>query len=368
MRNTTTGAAREDRLVGELASRIVQNLRGRTLGILAVYFLCAFATARVFAAEWDTVTVDGETETVIHGALQYLANQQEIEGSWTLGKANPNPEPVAMTGYALLAFLSTGNLPDEGEFGRNVNSGMQYLLNQIQPDGLFRGVERGKYMYSHGIATLALSELYGEKQSPTLKKRIEQLVGVIVGGQSPLGGWRYQPDAKDADISVTVLQLAALRAAKTAGIEVPQETIDRATNYVHKCYNDGENGFAYQPGGKAGFARTAAAIYSLQVCGGYDDPLVAKGSDYLFANVNRGDVYWPYGCYYAAPAQYMIGGDVWQRWYKQMRDTLMSSVVRGGDTCCWYRKSSQPVSTNYDTAVFVTILAMPYHYIPLYQR
>jgi len=46
---------------------------------------------------------------------------------------------------------------------------MQYLLNQVQPDGLFRDVNQGRYMYSHGIATVALSELYGETRTPVLR-------------------------------------------------------------------------------------------------------------------------------------------------------------------------------------------------------
>ena len=267
-----------------------------------------------------------------------------------------------------MAFLSTGNLPGEGEYGRSVTAGEQYLLGQIQPDGLFRGVDQGKYMYNHGIATVALSELYGETRSPALRQGLEQLVGVIVHGQSPVGGWRYRPDSKDADISVTVLQVAALRAAKNAGLAAPQETIDRAMAYIGKCYNEKGGGFAYQFGGAPGFARTAAAIYSLQVCGEYDDPKIMKGSDYLFAHGTDKEEWWPYGCYYAAPAQYMIGGDVWRRWYEMMNTRLLSTVIRDGGMNYWDEKRSQRMGPVYDTAVFVTVLAMPYHYIPLYQR
>ena len=323
-----------------------------------------------FPAEPDVVSVDTETEGVIHGALDYLAREQGINGSWTQERqAGGAPaEPVAMTGYALMAFLSTGNLPDEGEYGRNVTSGMQYLLNEIGPDGLFRDADQGKYMYNHGIATVALCELYGETRSQVLRDRLQQIVGVILNGQSPMGGWRYRPGARDADISVTVLQVAALRAAKNAGMAVPQESIDRAIDFIGKCYDDGSGGFGYQPHGKAGFARTAAAIYSLQVCGKYDDPEVMKGSDYLFEHGDDTQEWWPYGCYYAAPAQYMIGGDVWARWYAQMKTRLLATVIREGNTDHWDEKRSHMLGPIYDTAVFVTILAMPDHYIPLYQR
>jgi len=296
-----------------------------------------------------------------------LAKQQGINGSWTQNPGSAS-NPVAMTGYVLMAYLSTGNLPDEGEFGRNVTSGMQFLLNQIQPDGLFRGVGQGQYMYSHGIATLALAELYGQTKSPLLRQRLEQVLGVILGAQSTVGGWRYTPTARDADISVTVLQVAALRAAKNAGLAVPADRIERAIEFIRKCYNEGSGGFAYQPGGGPGFARTAAGIYSLQVCGKYDDPRVAKGSDYLFDNVDKNQEWWPYACYYAAPAQYMIGGDVWKRWYAEMKTKLLSTVSRDGDMNHWDNKGGGWLGPIYNTAVFITILAVPYHYIPLYQR
>jgi len=319
------------------------------------------------AAEPDTVTVDSGTEALIHGALNYLAKQQGINGSWTQAPGS-NAYPVAMTGYALMAFLSTGNLPDEGEYGRNVASGMQYLLNQIEPDGLFRDVDQGKYMYSHGIATVALSELYGETHSPLLRERLAQIVNVIINAQSPVGGWRYRPGAKDSDVSVTVLQIAALRAARNAGLAVPQLTIDRASDFIARCYNEADGGYGYQPGGPTGFARTAAAIYSLQLCGRYDDPGIKTGSDYILAHNDETEPWWPYGCYYAAPAEYMIGGEAWRQWYDQTKSKLMATVIREGDTDYWDAKRSAQLGPIYDTAVFTTLLALPLHYVPLYQR
>jgi len=106
--------------------------------------------------------------------------------------------------------------------------------------------------------------------------------------------------SRDADISVTVLQVAALRAAKNAGLAVPQDSIDRAIGFIGKCYNEKAGGFAYSPMARPASARTAAAIYSLQVCGKYDDPRLSAGSDYLFANDKETEQWWPYGCYYAA--------------------------------------------------------------------
>src|ERR1039458_7819314 len=150
-----------------------------------------------------TVTVDPQTKQIIKGALKYLASQQHIDGSWSL-REGMDGHPVAMTGYTLLAFMAAGNLPDEGEYSKNVSQGMQFLLDSIQPNGLYRGVSQGQYMYNHGIATIALAELYGETRSPTIRVKLQRAIDLIIKAQNSTGGWRYQPQSRDADISVTV--------------------------------------------------------------------------------------------------------------------------------------------------------------------
>ncbi|MDQ3624906.1 MAG: hypothetical protein M3463_20905, partial [Verrucomicrobiota bacterium] len=237
------------------------------------------------------------------------------------------------------------------------------------PDGMFRAADGSKYMYNHGIATIALAELYGQTRSPAIRTKLERLVRLIVTTQSERGehhgGWRYRPRPDDADISVTVLQVVALRSAKNSGLNVPQKTIDDAIAYVRRCSVPGTGGFSYQArGGEPGFARTAAAIYSLQVCGQYDDPLVKSGSEFLFESGHPNTRHWTYGANYAAPAQYMIGGDVWKRWYARMKAYLLKTATRTADQIFW----SGDVGDIYCTAAHAAILAMPYHYIPLYQR
>jgi len=320
------------------------------------------------AAE-DSVVVDGPTEQIIQGALRWLAAQQHANGSWSVSPGRMGEHSVAMTGYVLMAFMACGHLPEEGEYARNVRAGMEYLLDQIGVDGQFRGVDGGKYMYNHGLATVALGELYGQTRNPGIREKLERAIRLIITSQSERenhkGGWRYQPRPADADISVTVLQVVALRVAKNAGLDVPQQTIDDAVDYVRRCVVPGTGGFAYQAGqASPGYARTAAAIYSLQVCGHYDDPLVAAGSKFLFENRTERR-HWTYGSNYAGPAQYMVGGDTWKRWYAFMREILVPAVTRSGDQCYWDGNEVGPV---YATACFTTILAMPWHYLPLYQR
>lgn len=321
----------------------------------------------------DPVRVDEKTDQVIKGALKWLASKQAPNGAW--GSTDMEMQhPIAMTGYALMAFQAAGQLPGEGEYGKQVSLGMQYLLDSIATDGLMGNKNNGQYMYGHGVATIALAELYGQTKSPTARVKLDKIVRVIVSSQNNEGGWRYRPIAYQADISVTVLQVVGLRAAKNAGLDVPQSTIDRAVDYVKKCYHADSGGFSYQPGQSPGFARTAAALYSLQVCGLYDDPMVKAGSDYLFKHFKESRSEWfTYGNFYAAPAQYMRGGETWEKWYGLLKEALVKKATVKGDIAFWDPNETQldggrSVGPVYATSVYAMILAMPYHYIPLYQR
>ena len=317
------------------------------------------------------ITVDKPSERIIEGALRYLASKQQPNGAWSASE-DRNKYTIAMTGYVLMAFQAAGHLPGEGEFGENVTRGMNYLLELISPEGLYGSGRDGQYMYSHGIATIALAELYGQSRSPVIRTKLQRVVRLIVSAQADAeghhGGWRYRPIAKDADISVTVLQLVAIRAAKNAGLDVPQKTIDDAVAYVKRCYKDSEGGFCYQPNREAGFARTAAAIYSLQVCGLYDDPKVTAGSKFLFEAQRPDHEWFTYGNFYAAPAQYMIGGDTWAKWYKDVKGILLDQVIDENGSIYWEARGRGGVGAVFTTAVYTMILSMPYHYIPLYQR
>ena len=99
-------------------------------------------------------------------------------------------------------------------------------------------------MYGHGFATMFLAECYGMSPRPELREKLAKAVKIIVNSQNKEGGWRYQPVRADADISVTVCEIMALRAARNAGLFVPNETIDRAIDYVKRSQN-ADGGFMY---------------------------------------------------------------------------------------------------------------------------
>ena len=224
--------------------------------------------------------------------------------------------------------------------------GLKYLLDKVGADGVF-GNATGQYMYGHGIATIALAELYGQTKDENIRGKLNRAIKLIIASQSRTGGWRYRPVSSDADISVTVLQVVALRAAKNSGIQVPPKTIEEAVKYVKACYHSGSGGFGYQPGSGPGFARTAAAVYSPSA------------------------QWYVYGNFYAAPAQYMHRKG-WEKWYKSMQAILLKPGYLSSDASkgihYWNNKGRGGVGPIYTTSVYAAILAMPYHYIPLYQR
>ena len=354
------------------------------LGLLSLFigFNVAYGALGKETIRKDEVKVDPRYEPIIKGALKFLAKQQKIStktingkkvelGYWGVSREEAR-YPVAMTGYTLMAFMAAGNLPGEGPYGREVARGMEYLLDTITDStGIYGKQSYGQYMYGHGIATIALAELYGQTRNQRMRVKLQKVIDRIVACQNSQGGWRYRPVKRDADISVTVLQCVALRAAKNSGLDVPQRTIQNAIKYVERCYNSSSGGFAYQPGSSPGFARTAATIYSLQVCGKYKDSRVTSGSLYLKNNFRVGQEWFVYGNFYAAPAQYMVGGKTWKDWYAKIGEVIFGSVNSTRKTkgeYYWDSAGRGGVGPVFTTAVYTMILAMPYHYIPLYQR
>src|SRR5687768_12529338 len=145
--------------------------------------------ANTAGLDLDSVTVNERTESVIRGALRYLASKQSANGSWAA--SDGERQELAMTGYVLVAFMAAGHLPDEGEFGRNVTAGMNFILSTVRADGTMQ--PNGHYMYGHGIASIALAELYGQTKDPRIRPKLELVIKLIVNCQNDRGGWRYQP-------------------------------------------------------------------------------------------------------------------------------------------------------------------------------
>src|SRR5947208_7685890 len=110
-----------------------------------------------------------------------------------------------------------------------------------------------------------------------VKKVLKKAVDLIVRTQNHEGGWRYDPSPTGADISVTIMQVMALRGAKDSGLHVPDRCKAEAKKYIDRCYEKRSGGYRYQPYSSGpGYARTAAGVCILQLTGEYDADEIKK--------------------------------------------------------------------------------------------
>jgi len=306
-----------------------------------------------------------ETQKGIDRGLAWLASRQNDDGSFGGNGYSRNVAVVSLSG---LAFLSGGHTPGRGDYGLHVGRCLSYVLQASDDSGFICEPMYTSHgpMYDHGFATLFLAEVYGMSPDSEVRERLAKAVRLIVSTQNTDGGWRYQPKASEADISVTICQVMALRAAKNAGIYVPNETIDRCIDYVKRSQN-ADGGFMYMiTGGPSRFPRSAAGIVALYSAGIYEGEEITKGLDYLMSNMPAAedfsrDTHAMYGHYYAVQAMWQAGGDYWQRWYPAVHDVLLRQQQEDGS---WM----DLICPEYGTAMACIILQMPNNYLPIFQR
>lgn len=304
-------------------------------------------------------TITPQARQTIDKGLDWLSSAQNQDGSWDAGDRGGTTACAALAG---LAFMSDGSLPGRGEYGENVSRALDYILRSRQPSGLLEYGAPHHAMYAHGYSTLFLAETLGEVTDERIRPALLRAVDLIVRTQNRRGGWRYQPRVADADISVTICQLVALRAAANAGVTVPRETVDRAVGYIRSCALPG-GGFSYQAGsGEPAFARTAGALFCLLVAGERDLPEVERAADYLLRASGRDDRFYFYGHYYAAQAMNILGGSRWREWYAEEADAFRRSQRYDGS---WISTGEERPQC---TAMAVMALTVPNGYLPIYQR
>lgn len=312
-----------------------------------------------------------ELDMSVQRGIEYLVTRQEDDGAFSGGRFGKN---VAITSVACLALMADGHVPGRGEHGEVVDRGLTFVLDSAAENGLIAAEGSNGPMYGHGFATLFLGEVYGMTGGGPDTARATRLHDVLVRAirliertQNDEGGWRYNPVPYDADISVTICQVMALRSARNAGIEVSKEVIDNAVAYVRRCQNP-DGGFKYQAEtGVSAWPRSAAGVASLYYAGVYDDESIDAGVEYLnrtaMPGTNRAArAHYYYGQYYAVQAMYLAGGEDWAAWWPAVRGELIGAQLENGS---WEDRS---VGDSYATAMALIVLQMPKRYLPIFQK
>src|SRR3954454_4442206 len=307
-----------------------------------------------------------DTDQAIQKGLGWLARSQNADGSFGSGTYRGN---IAVTSLAGLAFMAEGSSPGRGLHGGPIEKALAYVMENTSPSGFIAVASSSTHgpMYSHGFGTLFLAEAYGMTHRPEIREKLQKAVRLIIDTQNNEGGWRYQPVRRDADLSVTICQINALRAARNAGLFVPKETVENCIRYVKQSQNP-DGGFRYMlQGGTSSFPRSAAGVVALYSAAIYESKEIESGIAYLrqyMPEIKLGSRYshYFYGHYYAAQAMWIRGGEDWNAWFPAIRDELNKRQTAANGS--W----NDSICNEYGTAMALIILQMPNNYLPIFQR
>lgn len=282
---------------------------------------------------------------------------------------------VGVSSLVGLALLADGQQVDDGPWADSFDRLIGWLVGSQDEFGyLCDGTTR---MYSHSFGLLFLSQLYGmtARHHERVERALQQAVAFTESAQNEHGAWRYQPFTLEADLSVTVCQVQALRAARDAGIAVKKGVIERVVDYVQASRIErgwSEGAFYYKIHGRGAYEKTsyainAAAVTSLHSAGRYDEREYGGALEYLVQardeNFARADhFYFWYGNWYAAQAFWTEGGPRWRRYWNELCATLLAAQEADGR----WRNSVGPGDA-FATAVACALLRLPAQYLPIFR-
>jgi hypothetical protein len=323
-----------------------------TMACLLGAMLGPAAAQELFIEQTDTTAA--EVDKMYVRGLQFLVRTQTEDGRWPDTQYGGDP---AVVGLAITAMLARGDDPNFGPYNLAVRQGLDFILKQMNAQTGYIG----RSMYNHGFATLALAEAYGAVDDPRLGPALEKAVNLILRAQeqNPLGAWRYSPESKDADTTVSGAQMIALFAARNAGLAVPEEAIQKGMQFFQRSQTQ-DGGFSYTPGSPPNAARTAIASLVMALAREKDTQAFRSAFDYL-QKAPPESHYQQYYIYYASQAFFHASADAWQTWNRRNIKTLSGTQNPDGS---W----TGQFGTTFATSASLLSLALNYRYLPIYER
>jgi hypothetical protein len=315
--------------------------------------------------------VPRDVREVYEKGLQYLLKTQSEKGDWPGGQQGPG-----VTGLGLMVLLASGEDPNFGLYSNNVRRAVRSIItNQDATTGYF-----GNSMYHHGFAMLGLAEAYGAvddrhvwpggKGPRSIGAALELSVRAAITSQkkNPLSAWRYSPQSTDADTSVSGAVLVGLLAARNAGIEVPDESIDKAISYyVRMTAPSGQVAYAGGIGGglDESLARISIACLVYSLARRKDLPQYNSTLKYLVDKLEftgrSGHGWMEYQYYYQAQALFQGDVEAWKKWNNLLVRQLKAAQQADGSI-----PSSHGPAVG--TSMSLLALALNYRLLPIYER
>lgn len=273
------------------------------------------------------------------GPLEWLARHQTPEGrwapdAWRTGCEDPPCAPVGgdarrdvhLTSTVLLAFLATGQTHRFGTRKAAIRRGLKWLRGHLGSDGVFHGAagNHPDWIDDHLQATIALGEAYGLSRDFTLKRDLERATAATLALQEPDGAWS-QGGSGPAALLRTVRGVLALKAARTAGLDIPDDAFARANAWLAAHTFPGD---LVRPVHDP--ARCAAALGALARIYTGDrrsTPVLREMARVLTYDVALDD---PCTAYASTCAAYQLGGATWRAWDRPVKEALLSRQRQGG--------------------------------------
>lgn len=337
-------------------------MRVRVLVTILVFGM----STSIFAQE-SSIRVGGQIPAEVDGVYQrglgWLANAQTDTGGWR-GNSHSGS---GVDGICLMAFLASGDDPNFGRYSQNIRRAIRAIVKQQDAKSGYIP----NSMYHHGFAMLALAEAYGAMDETLVWKKGEQqsiakalnlAIKCAVTSQknNRWGGWRYSPNAQDADTSVTGAILMGLLAARNAGMNVPDEAIDKGMEYMRR--STGKDGSVAYSGGLGGMGGsmnlTAIAVLTGSVSRSKDteeyEACLSRLRDNLENPINH---YPEYFRYYVAQALFQSDYATWKKWNASIARQLSERQSDDGS-----------FGGPYNTGMSLLALALNYRFLPIYER
>ena len=306
-----------------------------------------------------------EVDLIYERGMEWLSQKQGEAGSWEDGNAGSG-----LDGICVMAFLASGEDPNFGRWAQTIRRALRHIITtQDEKTGYLPNS-----MYHHGFAMLALAEAYGAVDESLLWQGGEPKARSIAAAldlaircagtsqkKNRWGGWRYTPDATDADTSVTGAVIMGLLAARNAGMDVPDETLNAALEYMRRSTSK-DGSVAYSGGfGGMGESMARSSIAALVAAVGKQKdpekyPAVLK---HIASRLEHRESNYPeYFRYYMAQALFQGDYEAWQKWNALTIRQLSETQAEDGS----FKNGS------FGTGMSLLALALNYRFLPIYER
>ena len=321
-----------------------------------------------------------ESEMAVELGLKWILAHQRPDGSWHFKHDHGNcngacknqgsqESTTAATGLALMSLLGAGYTHRSGPYQQPIQNGLDYLVQKMRVTRHGGNLCQGEAgMYSHAIATIALSEAYSMTDDTGLIEPVEQARKYIESAQHKMGGWRYNPGNR-GDMTVTGWQLMALKSCEMSGVTTGAVTYQLADGFLDSLRSS-RGCFGYQSPDENPTTTAVGILSKMYLGASLDEVSLEMGTEFI---VDQGpsetDVYFNY---YATQVLHHRRDPDWPDWNREMRDYLVaeqdhSNTHRAGS---WYfpDRHGQVGGRLYTTAMAVMILEVYYRYLPLYDE